>query len=96
LGYIGHPVELPNVFDDGSTPDECVRKVREAAISAVAYLLESGQTPPAPASENKRTEQINVRLTAREKMSIEAAARRDGYQGVSDFVRSAALANSSR
>jgi uncharacterized protein (DUF1778 family) len=56
-------------------------------------MIESGQTPPAPASENKRTEQINVRLTPEEKLTLEEAARSKGYRGISDFVRSASLAN---
>jgi hypothetical protein len=43
-----------------------VRATREALTVTVATLLESGQTPPPPASENKRTEQVNVRLTLEE------------------------------
>jgi len=87
--YYGHAVEMPYCFGDGATPDECLRSAREGAIAGVAYMLEQGE--PAPASKNKRTEQLNLRLTAMEKMQLEEAARREGFRGVSDFVRRASL-----
>jgi predicted RNase H-like HicB family nuclease len=89
--YYGRGLELPTAMNHGKTPDECVKATREILATAVAYLIESGQTPPAPASENKRTEQINVRLTPEEKLTLEEAARSKGFRGVSDFVRSASL-----
>jgi len=89
--YYGRGLELPNVMNDGKTPDECVEKTRDILTTAVAYLLETGQTPPSPASENKRTEQINIRLTPDEKLRLEEAARSKGFRGVSDFVRIASL-----
>ena len=91
--YFGRGLELPTAMNHGKTPDECVRATREILTTAVAYMLESGQTPPSPASENKRTEQINVRLTPEEKLFLEEAARTKGFRGISDFVRSASLAN---
>lgn len=90
--YFGRGLELPAAMSHGKTPDECVRATREILATAVAYMLESGQIPPAPASENKRTEQINIRLTPEEKLTLEEAARNKGYRGISDFVRSASLA----
>jgi predicted RNase H-like HicB family nuclease len=89
--YYGRAVEMPNVMNDGATPDECVKATREILTTAIAYLLETGQAPPAPASERKRTEQINVRLTSEEKLMLEEAARSKGFRGLSDFVRSASL-----
>ncbi len=56
----------------------------------VATLLEQEIEPPVPASE-KRSEQLNVRLTSSERIRIESAAKRQGFRGVSDFVRAAAL-----
>jgi predicted RNase H-like HicB family nuclease len=91
--YYGRGLELPYVMNDGKTPDACVRATREALVTAVAYLLEKGEVPPAPATENKRSEQINVRLTPEEKLLLEEAARRKGFRGISDFVRSASLAS---
>ncbi len=84
-------MEFPYAMDDGRTPDECVRKTRGALVAAVATMLEKGEMPPPPASENKRTEQINVRLTAEEKLLLEEKARARGFRGVSDFVRAASL-----
>jgi len=94
--YYGRGLELPNVMSDGKTPDECVRATRDALVTAVAYLLEKGEAPPAPAVENKRTEQVNIRLTAEEKLLLEETARRKGFRGISDFVRSAGLAELQR
>jgi len=90
--FYGRGLELPNVMDDGKTPDECVRNTRKALAVAVAHLLESGQAVPSPASENKRTEQLNIRLTQEEKLLLEEAARAKGFRGISDFVRSTTLA----
>ena len=91
--YYGRGLEMPFVMNDGKTPDECVRATRDALTTAVAYLLETGKTPPAPASEHTRSEQINIRLTTEEKLLLEEAARSKGFRGVSDYVRSASLAN---
>lgn len=91
--YYGRGLELPNVMNDGRTPDECVRATREALVTAVAYLLEKGEIPPASATENRRSEQVNVRLTPEEKLLLEEAARRKGFRGISDFVRSASLSS---
>src|SRR5258706_3436155 len=90
--YYGRGLELPTVMNHGKTPDACVRATREILTTAVAYMLECGQGPPSPASENKRTEQINVRLTPEEKLLLEETARSKGFRGISDFVRTASLA----
>jgi predicted RNase H-like HicB family nuclease len=89
--YYGRSVELPNVMNDGKTPDECVEATRDILTTAIAYMLECGQVPPSAATEQKRTEQINVRVTAEEKLILEEAARSKGFRGLSDFVRSASL-----
>ena len=57
----------------------------------VAYLLEEGHKPPTPAQAGMRTAQVNVRLTAEEKVLLETTAKQKGFQGLSDFVRAAAL-----
>jgi len=93
LGYLGRGLELPLVMDDGKTPDECIRKTREAFVAAVATMLETGHIPPAPATEQRRQEQVNIRLTAEEKLLLEEAARAKGFRGISDFVRSTTLAS---
>jgi antitoxin HicB len=92
-GYVGHALELPGAIDGGATADDCVENVREALTLLIGFMFEEGQTPPPPMSDARRTEQVNVRLTSEEKLRIEAAAKRDGFRGISDFVRAAALAS---
>jgi predicted RNase H-like HicB family nuclease len=90
--YFGRGLEIPNALSDGRTPEECFKNTREALTAHVAYLLESGEAPPTPASEQSRDEQVNIRVTKLERILIEEAARQRGYRGVSDFVRAATLA----
>ncbi|HET6246964.1 MAG TPA: DUF1778 domain-containing protein [Tepidisphaeraceae bacterium] len=89
--YYGKGLEVL-AMNDGKTPDQCIRNVRATLVTAVAGMLEKGEVPPLPASEERRTEQINVRLSAEEKLTLESAAASRGYKGLSDFVRSAAIA----
>jgi predicted RNase H-like HicB family nuclease len=89
--YYGRGVELPTALGDGATPDDCVAHTREAFIAVIAFMLEEGQSPPPPAVGGLRTEQVNVRLSAEEKLALETAAQSQGYKGISDFVRAAAL-----
>ncbi|MBN1361517.1 MAG: type II toxin-antitoxin system HicB family antitoxin [Sedimentisphaerales bacterium] len=91
LGFIGSSVELPTVFADGTTPEACYQATEEALTVAVATMLECGQTPPQPVSARKRTEQVNVRLTAEEKMLLSNAASSLGFKGISDFLRNIAM-----
>lgn len=91
VGFVGHGLEMPSVFADGPSAEECVRATRDALTVAVATMLEMGMRPPAPAAKRARQAQINVRLTAEEKLVLEDSARRAGFRGVSDFVRAAAL-----
>src|SRR5437588_1449035 len=67
--YYGRGLELPMTFGDGKTPDECFASTREGLVTTVAYMLEQGETPPPPAlvSDEQRTEQINLRVSASEK-----------------------------
>ena len=95
LGYIGSSIELPAVFADGATAASCVDAIQHALAYAVATMIECGQRPPAAASSGKRDVQINIRLTAQEKLRLSDTARRLGFKGVSDFVRLAALERTS-
>lgn len=90
--YYGRGVELPWTFDDGKTPDECVAKTREALVSTVAFMIERGETPPPPASAEKRSEQINLRVTAEERLRLDTLARQHGFKGVADYLRTRGLA----
>lgn len=95
VGYIGSTVELPLVMADGRTVQACVRAVIEATVAAVATLLEAGEHAPSPARESRRDVQLNVRLTAEERMRLEQHARQAGYSTIADFVRIAALQRAS-
>lgn len=89
--WFGRGLEMPNVFGDGKTPDECIQNTKEGLISAVAYLLEQGEVVPSPASEGKRTEQVNVRLTKEERIILNASAKSQGFHGLADFLRAKAF-----
>jgi hypothetical protein len=56
-----------------------------------AWMLEKGQTPPAPAREGHRSMQVNVRLTPEEKAVLESKAKAKGFRGLSDFIRASVL-----
>lgn len=90
-GFVGSSVELPFVMADGPTREECLAATEGALVAAVATLLERGETPPSRASEGKREQQINLRVSAHEKFLLEEAARKAGFRSVSDFIRTAAL-----
>lgn len=89
--YYGQALELPGVMNDGKTPAECLDSTIEMVTTTVATLLERGEVPPMPASDERRDEQVNVRLSKLERLTFEEAARSRGFRGLSDFMRSAAL-----
>lgn len=89
--FFGRTLEMPLVMADGKTREACIQQVLEATTFCIAGMLEDGETPPQPATDETRSAQVNVRLTAMEKYSLEQAARRAGFRGLSDFMRAAAL-----
>ena len=91
LGFIGSSIELPTVFADAKTPEQCYKSTQEALMVAVATMIECGQRPPQPSSAKKRNEQVNVRLTSEEKILLSNAASSLGFKGISDFIRNTAL-----
>ncbi len=91
--YYGRALEMPGVMADGPTPAKCLQNTMEILVTSVATLLEAGRVPPLPASDERRDEQVNVRLTKLEKATFEDAARSRGFRGLSDFIRSAALSS---
>lgn len=90
-GYIGRALEFPTAMGDGENIAECGRAVVESLTAAIATMLEAGQRPPMPAAAGRRQRQLNIRLTEEENLLLEEAARRQGFRGVSDYVRFAAL-----
>lgn len=91
LGFIGSSIELPNVYAEGKTADECYCTVQEALTIAVATMIEAGRRPPMVAGPHKRTIQVNVRLTPEEKSMLLNASFLLGFSGLSDFIRNAAI-----
>lgn len=87
----GHGLEIPTAFGGGATVEEAVGDTRESLVTAAAYLLESGQAPPAAAREGNRSVQVNVRLTPEEKAVLESRAKAKGFRGLSDFIRASVL-----
>jgi predicted RNase H-like HicB family nuclease len=90
--WYGRGLEIPDAMNDGKTPEECVGNVRDILTTHVAAMLERGETPPAPSTEQIRSEQVNIRLTPEEKLAMETAAQRQGFRGLSDYVRAAGVA----
>jgi len=85
--YFGRCVEYPEAMSHGETPADRDAMVMEAVTLGIATMLEHGQRPPLPARDQKRTEQVNIRLSRAEKGLIEEAARADGFRGVADYLR---------
>lgn len=90
--YYGRGVELPNSFGDGKSIEQCAKDTRDSFIATVASMLQDGFTPPAPAAEGKRDQQINIRLSSEEKLLLETKARQSGAAGISEYIRAVALA----
>lgn len=90
-GFIARAVEYPTVFEHGADVESCVHAIREALAVAIATQLETGESPPKPASLGRRMRQINIRVTDDEKLLLDTAASSRGFRNVSDFLRSAAL-----
>ena len=91
--YFGRALEFPGAMNDGKTPAECVEKTIDIVTTGVACMLEEGQIPPLPASDERRDEQVNIRLSKMEKAVFEETARSRGYRGLADFMRAATYAS---
>jgi len=89
MGWMCCTVELPDVYGDGETVAECVEHTIEATEGAVAFMLEEKMRPP---RHGARDRQMNVKLTAIEKLELVELARQAGCNGLSDYVRTKALA----
>lgn len=90
--WVGHALEYPEALGVGKTVQECMEQTRKTLLVGVASMLEDGDTPPIPARQNVRSEQVNLRLTPEEKAVLESRSRTKGFRGIADFVRAAALA----
>ncbi len=93
LGFIGNSVELPTVFADGKTPEECYNAVQEALTGTVATMIVCKRKPPQSSLAEKRTEQINIRLTPYEKLLLTNKSATLGFKGLSDLIRNFTIDN---
>lgn len=90
--FIGSAYELPLVLARGSA-DRIVEETRDALICAVCVILQEGGAPP---EGGRRDIQVNVRMSAVEKDTLESVARARGYRGISDYLRSIGLETAHR
>jgi len=90
-GFVGSAVEFPTAFAKGKTREKCLKATKEVLTAAVATMIHLGGTPPQPAVAQRRTAQVNVRLTPTEKELISRAAVENGFKGLGDFLRAAAM-----
>ncbi|MCE5279551.1 MAG: hypothetical protein ABFD92_11350 [Planctomycetaceae bacterium] len=89
--WVGHALEYPEGIGVGKTVGKCMEETRKSLIAGVASMLEDGNTPPVPARQNVRSEQVNLRLTPEEKAILESRSRTKGFRGIADYVRATAL-----
>jgi predicted RNase H-like HicB family nuclease len=89
LGFVGSSIELPNIFVDGRTPQECYKTVQKALSLYVATMLEDNEHPPE--GLRKRTCQINIRFTSWEKRMLAKRSKELGFHGLSDFIRTVTI-----
>jgi predicted RNase H-like HicB family nuclease len=90
-GFLGSASELPGVLADGETLDECARNLTFALETVIASYLADGESPPAPARREKRTEQVNVRFTRTERSLLERESAKQGFRGIGDLIRAQAI-----
>jgi len=89
--YVGQCVEM-DTLGTGDTVEQCIAEARALAVTAAAFMLESGKRPPLPSRTQPRNVQINIRLSPDEKRAIEEAASKGGFRGISDYLRIRGLA----
>ena len=92
--WFGRGLEMPFVFGDGRTPQGALADAREALVTTVASMTEEGEAPPAPAvgGDQKRDQQVSVRLSRQEKLRLDTLAKARGFKGAADYLRARALA----
>lgn len=90
--WLGWSLEMPGVLAEGETKEKCLSEIYKALTFTLSVLLREGETPPTPLKERERRSiQVNVRLSPGEKLILEQAARRQGFKGLADFLRFAGL-----
>ena len=90
-GFLGSSEDFQRVFAEGNTPQACFDATQTLIAVSIATMLANDQRIPEPIGNGKRDRQINFRVSGEEKARMEAARKRRGFEGMGDFVRTAAL-----
>jgi hypothetical protein len=78
--------ELPGHRVEGGTPGAALEQAMQSAERVAAISLALGRTLPTPICDQGRSEQVNIKLSARELASIRDESRRQG-KSVSEWAR---------
>ena len=95
-GYVGTVLEYPTIFSTGKTQTDCMRSTLNALEAGLASLIDEGVTLREPFGARSRTEQMNIRLDAEEKLLLRETALARGFRSASDYVRAIALTDARR
>jgi predicted RNase H-like HicB family nuclease len=87
-GWVAEISELPGCISQGATPDEAVRKVRDAMGGWLAVALEDGSDIPEPRSETSYSGRFVARIPKSLHAELVRAAEEDGVS-LNQFVSSA-------
>ena len=90
-GFLGSSQDFQRIFAEGKTPQACFSAAQTLIAVSIATMLANDQRIPEPIGSGKRDRQINFRVSGEEKARMEAARKRRGFEGMGDFVRTAAL-----
>ncbi len=89
VGYRATAMEMPTAVGIGATREAAIADLNETLVATIAMLLASGGTPPQALGERK-LEQVNIRISAEEKLLLRELARKFGDgRNTSDLIRSA-------
>ena len=89
--FTARGLEYSSALGIGKSEAEAIKVCREVLTTLVAYHLEKGEKFSMPSKQNLRNEQISLKVSAEEKVRIEAAAKLKGFRGVGDYLRTLAL-----
>ncbi|MFN0130919.1 MAG: type II toxin-antitoxin system HicB family antitoxin [Phycisphaerales bacterium] len=89
--FMAHSIELPAVVAMGDSPEAALHAAIEAQRLAVALMLHDRVHPPLPTGSGKRDQQVNVRMSAQERLLMDAAAKASGFSTIADYLRTAAI-----
>jgi predicted RNase H-like HicB family nuclease len=89
-GFLGHAIELPAVFGEGSTIEACAAATEASVRAALHDMADRGEALP-DAGADAADGRIELLLSQAEVDAFRAAAARLQIGNVTDFVRSAAM-----